>query len=107
MNTLLFFNSFTSIIMSSLLPLKRQVPLLARQRFLLKHYSSYHRSYPMPAQRSSNGYRARRSILVASGTSLAIIGLVWGAPSNDIFQDPRDRDALSTVPLSKLISGWM
>lgn len=65
----------------------------------------------MPAQRSSNGYRARfshrRSIFVASGTSLAIIGLVWGVPSNDIFQDPRDRDALSTVPLSKLISGWM
>ena len=96
--------------MSSLLSLKRQVPLLTRQRLLLKH-SSYPRAYSTPDQRPSNGYQARfghrRSILVASGASLAILGLVWGVPSNDAPQDPRDRDALSTVPLSKLISGWM
>lgn len=97
--------------MSSLLSVRRQIPLLTRQRLLLKHCPSYRRYYSTPAQSLSNGYQSRlsnrRSILVASGTSLAILGLFWGAPSSDVSQDPREKDALATVPLTKLISGWM
>ncbi|KAL4925235.1 FAD-linked oxidoreductase [Aspergillus undulatus] len=46
----------------------------------------------------------------AGGASLACVGLLWKGrnPSDvDLDDDPRDRKALSTVPLGKLVSGWV
>lgn len=49
------------------------------------------------------------SIVIATGgTGLAVAGLIWsGHGGQDHVEDPRDKKALSAIPLPKLISGWM
>ncbi|CAG8299274.1 unnamed protein product [Penicillium salamii] len=59
--------------------------------------------------------KARRSslsshsiVLATGGTSLAVAGLIWsGHGGQDLVEDPRDKKALSAIPLPKLISGWI
>lgn len=52
--------------------------------------------------------RSRKVGLVIGGVGTATIGvLLMNHKEGDHFQDLRDNRALSTVPLSKLVSGWM
>lgn len=50
-----------------------------------------------------------QSIAFATGgTGLAVAALIWsGHGGEDYVEDPRGKEALSAVPLPKLISGWV
>ena len=57
-----------------------------------------------------NGTRrgGRKIPLAIGGTGLVIMGLVCTARGrDDVSDDPRDQRALSVVPLTKLLSGYM
>lgn len=57
----------------------------------------------------NNAFSKNRKLAFAvGGTSIATVGLwLTRREEDDEPEDPRDMKALSTVPLSKLVSGWM
>lgn len=61
------------------------------------------------ANRAKTNYFSSKNIAYATGgTTLAIAGLLWsGRGEVEDVEDPRDKMALSSVPLSKLLSGWV
>ncbi|OQE40323.1 hypothetical protein PENCOP_c006G03381 [Penicillium coprophilum] len=51
---------------------------------------------------------SRNIAYAAGGTCLSIAGLLWvGRGEREDVDDARDKKALSSVPLSKLLSGWI
>jgi proline dehydrogenase len=48
----------------------------------------------------------QRVAYLIGGTAVAIVALLYRKGDSQFPDDPRDVEALSTVPLSKLISGW-
>lgn len=69
-----------------------------------------HARRPTQSTASSSNAFARNSKLAfaVGGTSIATLGLFLARrKEKDYPADPRDVKALSTVPLNKLISGWM
>lgn len=55
-----------------------------------------------------SGLSSRSIALATGGTCLAVAGLIWsGHGEQNYVEDPRDKKALSTVPLPKLVSGWV
>lgn len=62
-----------------------------------------------PSRTYGSRFNTKRIMYAAGGTGLAVAGLLWkkriGHDSPD--DDPRDKKALSAVPLTKLVSGWM
>lgn len=61
-------------------------------------------------QKRTGGSRFKNNKLVyaAGGTAVAAVGLLYTRSGGyDGPEDPRDRKTLSTVPLTKLVSGWM
>lgn len=56
----------------------------------------------------TNSFSSRNIAYATGGTSLALAGLLWsGRGEGEDVEDPRDKMALSSVPLSKLLSGWV
>ncbi|OQD66906.1 hypothetical protein PENPOL_c004G09359 [Penicillium polonicum] len=56
----------------------------------------------------TNSFSSRNIAYATGGTGLAIAGLLWsGRGESEDVEDPRDKMALSSVPLSKLLSGWV
>lgn len=56
----------------------------------------------------TNSFCSKNIAYATGGTSLAIAGLLWsGRGEGEDVEDPRDKMALSSVPLSKLLSGWV
>ncbi|KAL2812930.1 FAD-linked oxidoreductase [Aspergillus cavernicola] len=83
----------------------RPRPLIAFSQF-----STQSRSTLAQVSDKSSGFRFKnkRTAYVAGGTCLAISGLIWAGQSRrHSADDPRDKRALSTVPLTKLVSGWV
>ncbi|OGM49744.1 proline dehydrogenase [Aspergillus bombycis] len=80
----------------------RRRPLTLASRFNTRLVSTLRN----PASRSNDShFNSKRAAYAAGGTGLAIWGLMWtGCEAPD---DARDRRALSTVPLTKLVSGWV
>ncbi|KAJ5349937.1 Proline oxidase [Penicillium brevicompactum] len=62
-----------------------------------------------PKSKAGRYRPSSRSIALATGgTGLAVAGLIWsGHGEQNYVEDPRDKKALSTVPLPKLVSGWV
>ena len=83
----------------------RRRPLIAVSRFNTRPASTL--SNPVSKTNESR-FNTKRVLYAAGGGSLAILGLMWTGRSRcDSPNDPRDRKALSTVPLTKLLSGWV
>jgi proline dehydrogenase len=51
-------------------------------------------------------FKDQRVAYATGGTAAAIIALLYRKGDDQFPDDARDVQALSTVPLSKLISGW-
>ncbi|KAE8362688.1 FAD-linked oxidoreductase [Aspergillus caelatus] len=83
----------------------RRRPLVAVSRFNTRPASTLRN----PATRTNESrFNTKRVLYAAGGGGLAILGLMWtGRSRSDCPDDPRDRKALSTVPLTKLLSGWV
>jgi len=102
--------------MMSSMPVRRQL-LQSRvlHRCILQSRSRFHSAsnprFTQPPPKISNSVRASNKVLAygAGGTALvATFGLLLtGRSGLDIEDDARDRKALSGVPLTKLISGWV
>ncbi|KAJ5260647.1 Proline oxidase [Penicillium chrysogenum] len=92
---------------------------LARKHFLhitrRRPSIAFHRSNTTASILAATGSKksefsssARRIAYATGGISLFIAGLLWsGRDQGDYVDDPRDKKALSTVPLTKLLSGWI
>ncbi|KAL2814978.1 FAD-linked oxidoreductase-like protein [Aspergillus granulosus] len=60
-----------------------------------------------PISKTTQSLLATKRIgYAAGGTSLALVALLWTRNRAEL-SDERDKKALSTVPLTKLISGWI
>lgn len=61
-----------------------------------------------PEKPNGSGFKVKKIPYIAGGTTVAILGLLWtGQSDSDASEDLRDKEALSSVPLTKLFSGWM
>ncbi|OBT84377.1 hypothetical protein VE02_07883 [Pseudogymnoascus sp. 03VT05] len=58
--------------------------------------------------RVGTAFNSKKKVYAVGGISVAVFGLLW-SKSKEKRQpdDPRDIKALSTVPLGKLVSGWI
>ncbi|KXG48025.1 Proline dehydrogenase [Penicillium griseofulvum] len=64
-------------------------------------------TYSKSSQAKKKPFSSRNIAYATGGTSLAIAGLLWSGREHEDVDDPRDKRALSSVPLSKLLSGWI
>ncbi|PLB42665.1 FAD-linked oxidoreductase [Aspergillus candidus] len=61
-----------------------------------------------PEKPNGSGFKVKKIPYIAGGTTVAILGLLWtGQSDSDASEDLRDKEALSSVPLTKLFSGWI
>lgn len=85
----------------------RQRSLTALHRLTIRSTSTS-TSVPPSAGLKGSTFKQHRIAYAAGGTSVAILGLLWTRRDGGNYpDDPRDVRALSTVPLTKLLSGWM
>lgn len=93
-----------------MLSLTRQRAFLASRRFptttLFRMTRPLSRTAETGAISSNSRFKGQRVAYVIGGTAIAIVALLYRKGDSQFPDDPRDVEALSTVPLSKLISGW-
>ncbi|KAL4874891.1 FAD-linked oxidoreductase-like protein [Aspergillus karnatakaensis] len=88
-----------------LLQLSRRQPQIAHARFIS--------TPPLPFKHPTfrfrpDSFKKKKLSYAAGGTALTIATILWPRQSvNEYPEDPRDKKALSTVPLTKLLSGWV
>ncbi|KAL4739372.1 FAD-linked oxidoreductase-like protein [Aspergillus similis] len=92
----------------AVIPARAPWRLVASSQFHTRSSPSLSR-LSFPQVPNNPALRRRRAAYGAIGTVLAVSGFVWTAQTGNIevHDDPRDRRALTTVPMTKLISGWM
>ncbi|KAL3474885.1 FAD-linked oxidoreductase-like protein [Aspergillus californicus] len=81
-----------------------------QSRPLIAQFSTQPRSRSTFAQLSKRSAEFRfrpRAAYIAGGSGLAVLGLIWAGQSRRDVDDPRDKNALATVPFTKLFSGWI
>lgn len=101
--------------MSSMLVRRQVLQSRALHRWALQSRYRFHSGSKAKARepllKGSNSSKASNKVLAygAGGTVLAasFAFLLTGRRGSDIEDDARDRRALSGVPLTKLISGWV
>jgi proline dehydrogenase len=89
----------------------QRVSLMARRRLLpapKRTFRSTLTSLPPKTGGNNASFKDKKLVYAAGGTSLAVIGLLWTSRDGSNYsEDPRDVKALSTVPFTKLFSGWV
>lgn len=88
-------------------PLLRKVKRPSTPQLSAVRLASY--STAIPSRPLSGSSKKKYAVLLASGAAgSALVSLASTRESyGDFPEDPRDVEALSTVPLGKLLSGWM
>lgn len=62
---------------------------------------------PPPGKKHSSYFCGCKLLYTAGGAGLGIAGWIWMRRTDSDSDDPRDKRALSNVPLAQLITGWM
>ncbi|KAH7242711.1 FAD-linked oxidoreductase-like protein [Fusarium tricinctum] len=93
-----------------MLAITRQRALLASRRFptttLFRMARPLSNTAETGAISGNSKFKDQRVAYVVGGTAVAIVALLYRKGDSQFPDDLRDVEALSTVPLSKLISGW-